>query len=206
MTATTVFAGRRADARLVHLGDRGGGDRLAELDEETRRSGRPSAISTIAHRLGAGERRHPVLQPLEVARRRDADDVGAGREELAELDVGRPEPGQRRREPGGAVAGVSRARSAARGAGQARAGRRQRARIDERERALARQHEAGADAAGQKMDRRRLSTIDALRSSSRNGGDDAAGQGRWVTRRKPASSIMRAKAAGGGNGGSNSTR
>ena len=111
-----------------------------------RSSGRPSAISTILTASGARERRHAVLEPLEVARDGDADDVGPRRQELAELDVGRAEPRQRRREPGGAVAEVA-ALDQPRQAQEAAPGRRQHARIDERERALARQHGAGADVA-----------------------------------------------------------
>jgi hypothetical protein len=41
------------------------------------------------------ERRHPVLQAFQIARERRADDVGARRQELTELDVSRPEPRQR---------------------------------------------------------------------------------------------------------------
>jgi hypothetical protein len=45
------------------------------------------------------ERRQPVLQAFEIARHRDADHVGTGREELPELEIGGPEPGQRARQP-----------------------------------------------------------------------------------------------------------
>ena len=103
---------------------------------------------------------------------RDADDVGPRRQELAELDVGRAEPRQRRGEPGGAVAGVA-ALDQPRQAQEAAPGRRQHARIDERERALARQHEAGADVAPE-MDERSLSTTSNL--PARVERDDAAGQ------------------------------
>ena len=187
-------AGRVGEARLVDLRDRGGGDRLAEARRRARRAGARAPLSTIAHGLLARERRHAVLQPLEVARDGDADDVGPGRQELAELDVGRAEPRQRRREPGGAVAERRGARSAAPGAGQAAPGRRQHARIDERERALARQHEAGADVA--RRDGARSLEHD-VRSSSRSGcATMPPVNRRWVTRRKPAAAIMRANGAG----------
>ena len=48
-----------ADARLVDLGDRGGGDRLAEFDEQTRRSGgraRPRPMRTPLPRGKGGMR------------------------------------------------------------------------------------------------------------------------------------------------------
>ena len=69
------------------------------------RSGLPSAAATARLRLGLRERRHLVLQRFEIARERDADHVRPRRQELAELHIGRPEPGQRGREPvGGARA------------------------------------------------------------------------------------------------------
>jgi hypothetical protein len=40
-----------------------------------------------------------ILQLFEITRQRDADDVRPCRQELAELDVARPEPGERRRQP-----------------------------------------------------------------------------------------------------------
>ena len=52
-------------------------------------------------RLGLRERRHPVLQALEVAGERRADDVGPRRQELAKLHIGGPERGERRRKPVG---------------------------------------------------------------------------------------------------------
>ena len=63
------------------------------------RNGRPSAASTTPHRLVARKGRHPVLQRLEIPRRRDSDDVGAGGEELTEFHVRWAEPGQRGRQP-----------------------------------------------------------------------------------------------------------
>ena len=65
------------------------------------RSGLPKRDLDRALRLGLRERRHLVLQRLEVARQRDADHVRPRRQELAELHVGRTEPGERGGEPVG---------------------------------------------------------------------------------------------------------
>jgi hypothetical protein len=61
---------------------------------------RPEAYECLRHRavqrrsddglgLGLRKRRQPVLKAFEVARHRDADDVGPGREKLSELQIGR---------------------------------------------------------------------------------------------------------------------
>ena len=124
--------------------------------------GRPSAISTMrtASARGKGGIRSCSRSRSRAAA--TADDVGTGREELAELHVGRAEPGQRRREPGRAVAGAAPLDRA--GEAQAQAGRRrQGARIDQRERAFARQDEAGAQVADEMEE-----AADHVRSSSRN--------------------------------------
>ena len=85
------------------------------LKAENRLSiGRPSAASTMRDRASAREGRHAVLQLFKIARRDDADDVGARREELPELDIGRPKPRQRRGEARGAVAGAAASRRCAR--------------------------------------------------------------------------------------------
>jgi hypothetical protein len=85
----------------MHLGDRGGGDRRAEASKYLL-----DRCAERARHRGLGlrlrERRHTVLQAFEIARERRADDIGPGRQELAELDVARAEPCQRRREPHGA--------------------------------------------------------------------------------------------------------
>ena len=94
-----------ARARLVHLGDGGGGDGLAEIGEQDVDRA-AEGDRHHARRLGLRKGRHAVLQAFEVARCGDADDVGARRQELPELDVGRPEPRQRRRQPRGAGAGA----------------------------------------------------------------------------------------------------
>ena len=85
--------------------------RGAPARSRRRRPRGPNAANDVAQRLaergcdrgfglGLRERRHLVLQHFQVARERDADHVGARREELAELDIGRPEPRQRGRRAG----------------------------------------------------------------------------------------------------------
>ena len=81
-------------ARAVNLGNRGGGDRLAETYKD--------AIERFAEggldgrdRDRARKRRHPVLQKLELLDDHPADDVRPSPEELAELDIGRPESADR---------------------------------------------------------------------------------------------------------------
>ncbi len=131
-----------AQVRLVDLRDRGGGDRLAERGEQ------------LAERLAEGrfedadrdllrEGRHPVLQPLQVAGRRHADDVGPRRQELAELDVGRPEAGQRRGQAAGAEARAFELAAEPQDETQMR---RQGGFVDEGEAALAGHHPADMDA------------------------------------------------------------
>ena len=102
--------------RPVNLGNRGGGDRLSETYK--------GAVERFAKggldggdRDRARKRRHPVLQKFELLDDGPADDVRPGREELAELDIGRPEPADRggeigkalRRFAGGLSPGSSRA-------------------------------------------------------------------------------------------------
>ena len=99
-------------------------------------------------RFGLRERRHLVLQALKIARDLLADHVGAGRQELAELDVSRAEPGERCGEPALAAFGarpLDQPGERDRGLGR----QRQRPRVDQREHALAREHEAGARQAGE---------------------------------------------------------
>ena len=129
----------------MDLRDGGGGDRLAEFEKKLV-DGTAERDLDHAHRFRAGEGRHAVLQALQVAGRRDADDVGTGRQELAEFHVRRPEPRQRLREARRAVAGL-RPLDEPRDPQAEPGGRRQGARIDERERALAGQDEAGAQIA-----------------------------------------------------------
>ena len=87
------------DLGAMHLRDRGGGDRRARSWRRRRCSGLPKRGDDRALRLGLRERRHLVLQALEIARDRHADHVRPRRQELAELDVGRPEPGERGGKP-----------------------------------------------------------------------------------------------------------
>ena len=176
---------------LVDLGDGGGGDRLAELREERRRS---DAERDLDHARpprprGKGGMRSCRRSRSRAPRRRRcrAASPGTGRTSRRTGRAGSAPPRgapRRRRRP--AARSAARARSAKRGRG------RQRARIDERQRALARQHEAGAQVAGE-MDEARRSRPDLPAGMD---GDDARREGRWVTRLKPASSIIRAKAAG----------
>ena len=131
----------------MDLRDRGGRDRLAELGED--RLDRP-----VRRRLDRGARlrhregRHPVLQGREVLGDLHADDIGPRRQELAELDIGRAEPGQGRRQAGRGGAGAAALDQPAEHDQGAR-GRRQHGRVDEGERALARQHEADPRRAGE---------------------------------------------------------
>ena len=108
--------------------------------------GRPRAAST--DRAPPPRAGRAACGPAAASRSRaagDADDVGPGRQELAELDVGRPEPRQRRREAGGAVAGIAPLDQSGEAQAEARR-RRQHARIDEaraRPRAPGRSRPAG---------------------------------------------------------------
>jgi hypothetical protein len=88
----------------MHLGDRGGRDRpLLEAGEQ-----RLDRAAKLALDCGAGggavEGRQPVLQLGEVGRQLLAEEVGAGREELAELDERRAELVER---PGKLLSGPS---------------------------------------------------------------------------------------------------
>ena len=175
----------------MHLRDRGGGDRRPEA--------RIDRGERLLERLGddgfgllLAEGRHLVLQHFEVAGDVRADDVGPRGEELAELDVGRPEPGQRRAETAGAVAGAAALDQPAEADGPDDR-HRQAARVDHAEHAFAREHVAGA-----------------RQPDEMSGGGDHNFQPecsattppvicRNETRRKPAASIIRAKACGLGN-------
>ena len=59
-------------------------------------SGRPRSASTIAAHVGERLRRDPVAQQLELADELGREDPLARGEDLAELDVGRPEASRRR--------------------------------------------------------------------------------------------------------------
>ena len=98
---------------LMHLRDRSGGDRGTELGIE-RIDGRAQRLLDGGARLALRERRQPVLQRGEIAGKLPADQVVAGGEKLAELDVRGPKRGQRLgelglvRRIGGAVARAGR--------------------------------------------------------------------------------------------------
>ena len=90
------------DLGPMHLRNRGGGDRRPEACEA--RADRPAERGgDHRFRLLLRERRHLVLQMLEIARKRGTDHVGARRQKLTELDVARTEPRERHRQtrPGG---------------------------------------------------------------------------------------------------------
>ena len=80
--------------RLVHLRDRGRGDGGAELGEMVLNR----ATQGVGHRharLGDGERWQLVLQVPQVPGELGADQIGAGGQELPELDVAWTEAGER---------------------------------------------------------------------------------------------------------------
>ena len=87
------------DAGAMHLRDRGGGDRLAEID--TKIIGQRPRESRLDHADGdvAREWLHAVLQGLKLARHLLSDHVWTSRQGLAKLDVGGAEPRHRRRKP-----------------------------------------------------------------------------------------------------------
>src|SRR5215813_3962108 len=79
---------------LMHLGDRGGGDRWTEFGEDFADRRFKRVLHRIL-RLLLRERRETILQRSKIRGELAADDIVAGRKELAELDVGRPEGGER---------------------------------------------------------------------------------------------------------------
>ena len=81
----------------MHLRDRGGRHGRAELGEELVDRSVKRLLDRLA-RLGLREGRQAVLKCREVAGKLAPDDVVAGGEELAELDVGGAERGERLRE------------------------------------------------------------------------------------------------------------
>ena len=78
--------------RLVHLGDGGRRNGRAELGEMILQLAAELLLDGLAG-LGHGEGRQPVLKVAQVARQLRADQIGAGGEELAELDVAGAEAG-----------------------------------------------------------------------------------------------------------------
>ena len=96
-----------AHAGAVDLRNRRGGHRLAEFDIERVDLGAEGRLH-CADGSGAIGRRHAVLQLLQFAGDFGADVVGSRREELAEFDVRRPEPVDRRRQAVGAAGATPR--------------------------------------------------------------------------------------------------
>ena len=78
-------------SRPVHLGDRPGGERLGIDRGEDVLPGHGELALHHRHHLGLGHRRHVRLQGGELGDVLLGDQVGAGREDLAELAEGRPE-------------------------------------------------------------------------------------------------------------------
>ena len=164
LTATSRSPSLVAHARAMHLRDRGGGDGVAEFDEDVFDLGAEGRLDR-RDRDGAVRRRHAVLQLFEFQHHLGADDVGARGEKLSELDVGGTEPIDRGGKAAEAVRAAPRQQI---GEGQRRPGeRRQRQRIDADEGALARQHEAGARQARRRV--RWRPDRDKFRASSPNG-------------------------------------
>ena len=125
----------------VYLRDRGGGHRGAEADKCLRHRAF-QRLRNHAFGFALRKRRQPVLQGLQIARHHDADHVGPGSEKLSEFQVGRPQPGQRARQPrAGFGAGTL---DEPRQPQRKLSGRRHQRRIDHAEHALAREHETGA--------------------------------------------------------------
>lgn len=101
---TTAFRFRQS--RAMNLGDRGGGDGRPELRESVGKR-LPQRALDGRDSLGLRERLHAILKRLEAAGGRKPDDIGPCRQELAELDVGRPKPRHGARQRAGATVGLS---------------------------------------------------------------------------------------------------
>jgi hypothetical protein len=123
--------------RPVNLGNRGGGDRLSETYKGAAERFAEGGLDG-RDRNRARKRRHSVLQKLELLNDGHADDVRPSREELAELDIGRPEPADRGLGPGSSRA--AQGKESCQGERQPR-GRGQNRRIDVAEHAGPGQHE-----------------------------------------------------------------
>ena len=97
-------------------------------------------------RLGAGKRRQPVLQLREIGRHLLADEIGAGRQRLAELDEARPHRLQRHGQP---LARPQRWRAPRRAGARSRksraSARRTRDLLERKERVVARQDQRDLD-------------------------------------------------------------
>ena len=137
---STFTATRRpsSSVAVVRLGQRGGGHRLAEARRTRLSTGRPSSRSTSARATSVGNGGSRSFRWPRSSAKVAPEDVGAGGQELAELDRHRPQPLQRPRQPlarpalraarpanSRSVAGQRRARPADRGRrARAAAGRR----------------------------------------------------------------------------------
>ncbi len=139
------------DFGAMHLRDRGGGDRRTER-RKNRADRLAERLGDRRFRLRLRERRHLVLQPLQIVGERGADHVRAGRQKLTELDIARTEPGQRGGQPllGGAA---RRPLDQADDADERARRRRHHRRIDHAEDALAGKNEAGAAEADETRER-----------------------------------------------------
>ena len=170
-----------------------------------------SSVDRLAERFGDRRPRLPPAgrapsRPASVSRSRAmrfADDVRPRRQELAELHVRRPELGERGRQPRRARAGVAPLEHARELEAEPRACAAAR-RIDQREDAFARQHEAGAGEARKMHDR---GDHGVLRAASRNGARRCRRSSAWQsTRPKPALRIIAAKVSRSGKRRIDSTR
>jgi hypothetical protein len=181
----------------MHLGDRGGSDRRPETYESLCQRAF-QRLCDHGFRFGLGEWRQPVLQAFEILGHHDADHVWSCGEELTELEIGRPEPRQRTRQPGSGL-----------GAGpfdqagqpqQKLPGRWHQGRIDDAEYAFAREDVGGAGKARDVCrcrDHKRQPECSATMPPERMS---------HFTRAKPAAVIISAKALGRGNLRIDSTR
>ena len=178
------------DLRAVDLRDRGGGDRSPEsrkhLAQRPVEGGFDGALG-----FGLWERRHLVLQALEVARQGDADHVRPRGQKLAELHECRAELCERGGEP---VRGHLPRRSLDQTRKRQRGARRQRQarRISQRKHALAGEHETRAGEPREMREHR-----DHKRQPEWSATMPPL-IGRKVTRPKPAARIMSAKMLGRG--------
>src|SRR4029079_12298796 len=144
-------------------------------------------------------RRHLVLQGFEVARQLHADHVRPRRQELAELDVGGAEPGER---GGKTVCGYAAGRTLdpPRHAEGRACRQRQPRRLDETEHAFARKYETGVTEAvevSQSRDHNRQPECSATMPPVMRRND---------TRAKPALRIISENPSGGGKRRIDSTR
>ena len=161
-------------------------------------AGRSSDSGDDGLGFGLRKRRQPVLQGFQIARHRDADHVGPGRQKLAELEVSGAEPRQRARQTrAGFGAGPF---DQPRQPQRELSGRRHETWVDDAEHAFAREHVSGADEprdVGRRRNHKRQPECNATMPPERLS---------HFTREKPASRIISANALGRGNFRIDSTR